>query len=221
MVSVLLIDWQCWTVTPSKYPHWSPAFCPSCNEFVYPGCWHSDNGATSKIDHVLIEHGGPPHVLPLAVHLIILVGWIPRCCSLQHFSVSPKPLDKVFELIKTWFGLSLGGLGTKGLGPVLDNFHEAAYPHSKIPLKLGSLALGKPSKKKKKSVKFFTFWSDAPPPTVKKNTMYFFLKLDHYWELFEKKFFFSLEMSNTCNIFWCVCYKQQLANFDKIHKIFF
>ena len=28
-----------------------------------------DNGGTGKIDDVLIEHGGLPHVLPLAVQL--------------------------------------------------------------------------------------------------------------------------------------------------------
>ena len=28
----------------------------------------ADNGATSKFDDVLLEHGGIPHVLPLAVH---------------------------------------------------------------------------------------------------------------------------------------------------------
>ena len=33
-------------------------------EFVLPGCWHFDNGATSKI-----ERGGLLHVLPLDVHL--------------------------------------------------------------------------------------------------------------------------------------------------------
>ena len=33
-----------------------PTFGPSCNEFVYP-------------DDVLRNHGGLPHVLPLAVHL--------------------------------------------------------------------------------------------------------------------------------------------------------
>ena len=38
-------------------------------EFVYSGCWHLDNGATSKFDDVLHEHGGLPHVLPLAVNL--------------------------------------------------------------------------------------------------------------------------------------------------------
>ena len=36
-------------------------------EFVYPRCWHFDNGVTSKIDDVLAEHGGVLHVLPLAV----------------------------------------------------------------------------------------------------------------------------------------------------------
>ena len=45
-----------------------PAFGPSCTEFVYPGCWHFDNGATSKIVDVLTELGGL-HVLPLTVHL--------------------------------------------------------------------------------------------------------------------------------------------------------
>ena len=35
-------------------------------EFVYPKCWHFDNGASSKIDDVLAEDGGLLHVLPLA-----------------------------------------------------------------------------------------------------------------------------------------------------------
>ena len=60
---------KCLTVIPCPYPHWRPAFGPSCTEFVYPGCWHFDNSATSKFDDVLLEHGGLPHVLPLAVHL--------------------------------------------------------------------------------------------------------------------------------------------------------
>ena len=42
---------------------------PSCTEFVHPGCWHFDNGAISKFDDVPLEHGGLPHVLPLAVLL--------------------------------------------------------------------------------------------------------------------------------------------------------
>ena len=31
--------------------------------------WHFDIGATSRIDDVLNEHGGLPHVSPLASHL--------------------------------------------------------------------------------------------------------------------------------------------------------
>ena len=44
---------QCWTVPPGPYPHWRPAFGIYGTEFVYPACWHFDNGAASKIDHVL------------------------------------------------------------------------------------------------------------------------------------------------------------------------
>ena len=46
-----------------------PTVGPSCTEFVYHGCLHCDNGAIHKFDDVLLEHGGLPHVLPLAVHL--------------------------------------------------------------------------------------------------------------------------------------------------------
>ena len=35
-----------------------------------------DNGATSKIDDVLSEHGGLLHVLPLAVHLNFFDGQV-------------------------------------------------------------------------------------------------------------------------------------------------
>ena len=45
-----------------------PAFVTSCTEFVFPGYWHFDNGATIKINDVLLEYGGLPHVLPLAVY---------------------------------------------------------------------------------------------------------------------------------------------------------
>ena len=63
---------KCWNVLPCSYLHGRPAFGPSCAEFVYLGCWHFDNSATSKIDDVLTEHGGLPHILPLAVHLRFL-----------------------------------------------------------------------------------------------------------------------------------------------------
>ena len=49
---------QCRTVPPYSYPHGRPASGPSCTEFDYPGCLHFDNGATSKNDDVLTEHGG-------------------------------------------------------------------------------------------------------------------------------------------------------------------
>ena len=85
----------------------------------------------------LLEHGGLPHVLPLAVHLIFLgsqvegtilsrfcCGAPPSClkvygwvvCGLEEFSVIPRPL---WTLNLTGLGLWLG-LG--GLGPGLDNF---------------------------------------------------------------------------------------------------
>ena len=44
--------------------------------------------------------------------------------NLNDFSVSPSPFGTnwVLELIGTWMGLGLGGFGTKGLGPGLDNY---------------------------------------------------------------------------------------------------
>ena len=58
---------------PCPCRHGRPTFGPSCTELVYLGCWHFDNGATSKVDDVLLDHGGLPHVLPLAVQLEFLV----------------------------------------------------------------------------------------------------------------------------------------------------
>ena len=49
--------------------HGRPTIGPYCTEFVHPGCWNFDNGAISKFDDFLLEHGGLPHVLRLAVHL--------------------------------------------------------------------------------------------------------------------------------------------------------
>ena len=41
---------------------------PGGTEFVFPGCWHFDNGTTSKIDDVLNDHG---------LHVLLLVStWI-------------------------------------------------------------------------------------------------------------------------------------------------
>ena len=62
------------TVPPCPYLHGRTEFGPSCTVFVYTGCLHFDNGATSKFDDVLLEYGGLLHVLPLAVHLHFF-GW--------------------------------------------------------------------------------------------------------------------------------------------------
>ena len=56
---------QCWTVTVGLLHN---VLGPSCNDFVYPGCWHFDNSATSKIDDVITEHDELLHFLPIAVH---------------------------------------------------------------------------------------------------------------------------------------------------------
>ena len=57
---------------------------------------HFDKSATCKMDDVLFHHAVDP-----------------------DFSVKPSTLrtNVVFELIGTWLGLGLGGLGTKVLGP--------------------------------------------------------------------------------------------------------
>ena len=79
---------------PCPCLHGRPTFGPSCTEFVYPGCWHFDNGATSKFDDVLLEHGGLPHVLPLAVQMEFFLGrqvqgTILRCSYSLSFVMGP------------------------------------------------------------------------------------------------------------------------------------
>ena len=64
-----LLDWGSIRSSPDRERDGRPTFGPSCTELVYLGCWHFDNGATSKVDDVLLDHGGLPHVLPLAVQL--------------------------------------------------------------------------------------------------------------------------------------------------------
>ena len=63
-----------------------PAFGPFCTESFYPGYWPFDNGATRKIDDVLIEHGGLLHVLLLAVHLDFFL-WTSRGDHCETFLV--------------------------------------------------------------------------------------------------------------------------------------
>ena len=73
--------------------HGRPTFSPSCTEFIYPGCWHFDNGATSKFDDVLLDHGGLPYVISLAVNLDFfggqVEGTILRCSYSLSFVVGP------------------------------------------------------------------------------------------------------------------------------------
>ena len=74
--------------------HGRPTVGASCTEFVCPGCWHFDNGATCKIDDVLTEHGGLPHVLPFAVQVEFFFGGqvhrtILRCSYSLSFVVGP------------------------------------------------------------------------------------------------------------------------------------
>ena len=68
-----LLDWGSIRSSPDRERNGRPTFSPSCTELVYLGYWHFDNGATSKVDDVLLDHGGLPHVLPLAVQLEFLV----------------------------------------------------------------------------------------------------------------------------------------------------
>ena len=80
----------------------------ACTEFADAGGWHFDNGAISKFDDVLLELGGLPHVLPLAVQLDFtevlkyrgdyskMFLLFEYCCGtppscLEHFSVSLSP----------------------------------------------------------------------------------------------------------------------------------
>ena len=91
------------------------AFYPSYTEFVYPGCWHFEKGATCNIDDVPIEHGVLPHILTLTVHLIFIFGGQVEGTILNSLSFFPSCLkvkmgtNWVLELIKTWLGLVLGG----------------------------------------------------------------------------------------------------------------
>ena len=53
-----------------------------------PVYWHFDNCATSKIDDVLIEHVGLPHILSLAVHSMkILLFMFKFFCGIHPSSL--------------------------------------------------------------------------------------------------------------------------------------
>ena len=68
-----LLDWGSIRSSPDRERNGRPTFGPSCTELVYLGYWHFDNGTTSKVDELLLDHVGIPHVLPLAVQLEFLV----------------------------------------------------------------------------------------------------------------------------------------------------
>ena len=42
---------------------------------IHVSPWNFENGASSKIDDILVEDGGLLHVLPLAVQLQFFFGW--------------------------------------------------------------------------------------------------------------------------------------------------
>ena len=79
------------TVPPCSFKHGRPAVGPSCNEFVYPECWHFDND----------EHGGLLRVLPLTVHLRFFAG-----------QVGGTILNLSYTLLKSYrVGWGWGGCG--------------------------------------------------------------------------------------------------------------
>ena len=93
-----------------------PALGPFCTEFVYPGCLHCDNGATSRIDDALYEHGGLLNVLPLAVHLKFYLGDMYIDCRQDHFMWDPT------------FMLKSKGVGCRWVGGGLQDFSVRSIP---------------------------------------------------------------------------------------------
>ena len=73
---------------------------------VYMGDLQFDKGTISKFNDVLLEHGGLPHVLPLAVHLKLLAGQVEgtiltHSLPLSFFCGIPPSCLKV---IRWWVG---------------------------------------------------------------------------------------------------------------------
>ena len=56
------------------------AICHNCFEFVFPVYWHFENGVRRVSEDVLLDPDGLPHVLALAVPLLMFlsapVHWI-------------------------------------------------------------------------------------------------------------------------------------------------
>ena len=69
------------------------------------GCWHFDNGATSKNDDALTEHDVLLCVLPLAVHLTFFYGQVGgTILKLSHLFVA----SMIFMMTLRWVGLGWG-----------------------------------------------------------------------------------------------------------------
>ena len=84
--------------------HCLSTYGPSCTEFVYPGCWHFDNGATSKFEDVL------PRVLTLPVHLKFV--WLDKQSGPFKEILTPVP----FGFKSYWYFLGCGwAYGVLGL----------------------------------------------------------------------------------------------------------
>ncbi len=48
------------------------AICHNCFEFVFPGCWHFENGVRRVSEDVLLDSDGLALAVPL---LTFLAGW--------------------------------------------------------------------------------------------------------------------------------------------------
>ena len=55
---------------------------------MYSGCWHFDNGATTKFYDDLLDHGGLPRVISLAVHLDFFGGQVEGTILRSSYSLS-------------------------------------------------------------------------------------------------------------------------------------
>ena len=82
-----MTPWSWWS-PPCPLSRWSSGSGSHKCEFVFPMCWHFKNDATSNIDDVLHDHVELPHVLPLAVHLVMVLRKVSKVPSVIHKSKS-------------------------------------------------------------------------------------------------------------------------------------
>ena len=57
-----LLDWGSIRSSPDRERNGRPTYGPSCTELIYLEYWYFDNGETSKVDDVLLDHGGLPQL---------------------------------------------------------------------------------------------------------------------------------------------------------------